>query len=83
MTFGQRLAAMQLAQRESEIRQAIARERRPVFGTGKMRRVSRCILLASAAMFRGTLPAGSVVVVADAYGSEGWHRGPAHPPRLG
>ncbi len=44
MTFGQRLAAMQLAQRESEIRQAIARERRPVFGTGKMRRVSRCIL---------------------------------------
>lgn len=61
--------------RERQLQERIAREARPVFGTGDLWRTRSCVLIATAAMLRGSLPAGSAVVLADAaYTVPGPHR---------
>jgi hypothetical protein len=43
---------------ERQLQARIAREGRPVFGTGDLWRTRSCVLIATAAMLRGALPAG-------------------------
>ena len=75
-TFAQRAAAELDAEANLELRQKIARLGRPAFGTSRMRRHARCILIAAVVMTRPTVPPGSVLIIADAFGS--WQDS-AHP----
>ena len=75
MTDLRERAVQEDRRRERQLQERIRGEGRPTYGTDGMWRTRSCVLIATAAMLRGSLPAGSAVVIADAaYTVPGPHR---------